>query len=254
MDETPLFENLADQSTPERPRGQPRFQVPQRDAIERRVVDLDGLVAADDPVRVNYRTPSDFRVDNEDLLNRRPSRSVAVLVKEGLVHLDRLSLDGLRVRAWACSPRACPVAAGAASFRRGESLQKCLEQSLPRRRPGPAPAKAGGEPGRPGDLQDSTCKIGSMHQRRSVPAPAASARCARRGQGEPSFCGMRRPTTSGAPGPCAVPPQRRPRREKPPVRRPQAAPERRASRPRLAAWRSLKHPSTAATLAKRPNR
>ncbi len=51
MDERPLFENLADQSTPERPRGQPRLQVPQRDAIERRVVDLDGLVAGDDPVR-----------------------------------------------------------------------------------------------------------------------------------------------------------------------------------------------------------
>jgi transposase len=205
MDQTPLFENLADQSVPERRRGQPRFQVPQRNLIELRVVDLDGLVAADDPVRdvwayvetldlkelcerieareslprakaggepgrppiepkllmalwlyatlrgvgaareverlcareigfqwlcggvsVNYHTLSDFRVDNGDLLNRLLSWSVAVLVKEGLVNLDRLSLDGLRVRA----------AAGAASFRRGESLKKCLEQSLPRRRPG----------------------------------------------------------------------------------------------------------------------
>lgn len=75
---------------------------------------------------MNHHTLSDFRVDNGDLLNRLLSESVAVLVKEGLVSLDRLSLDGLRVRA----------AAGAASFRRGESLKKCLEQSLPRRRPG----------------------------------------------------------------------------------------------------------------------
>lgn len=190
MDETPLFEDLADQSAPERPRGLPRLQVPQRNVIELRVVDLDGLVAADDPVRdvwayvetldlkelyeriearegepgrppiepkllmalwlyatlrgvgaarvverlctseigfqwlcggvgVNYHTLSDFRVDNGDLLNRLLSESVAVLIKEGLVSLDRLSLDGLRVRA----------AAGAASFRRGESLKKCLDKA-----------------------------------------------------------------------------------------------------------------------------
>jgi transposase len=70
-------------------------------------------------VGVNYHTLSDFRVGNGALLSRLLSWSVAVLVKEGLVSLDRLSLDGLRVRA----------AAGAASFRRGESLKKCLDKA-----------------------------------------------------------------------------------------------------------------------------
>jgi transposase len=185
-----LFERLAEQAVPERARGKPRVQEPRRDTIELRVVDLDSLVAADDPVRdvwayvatldvtrleaaiearegepgrpaippklllalwlhatlrgvgsarelerlcerevsfqwlcggvgVNYHTLSDFRVANDALLDRLLSESVAVLIKEGLVTLDRLSLDGLRVRA----------AAGAASFRRGESLKKCLTKA-----------------------------------------------------------------------------------------------------------------------------
>ena len=76
-------------------------------------------------VGVNYHTLCDFRVDNGDLLNRLLSELVAVLVKEGLVSLDRLSLDGLRVRA----------AAGAASFRRGESLKKHLDKATAWSRP-----------------------------------------------------------------------------------------------------------------------
>jgi transposase len=190
MDETSLFANLPDQAGPERLRGKPRLQEPRRDVIALRVVDLEALVATDDPVRdvwayverldltglydriearegepgrapitpklllalwlqatlrgvgsarevarlceseisfqwlcggvgVNPHTLSDFRVDNEALLNRLLSESVAVLVKEGLVSFDRLSLDGLRVRA----------GAGAASFRRGESLRKCLDKA-----------------------------------------------------------------------------------------------------------------------------
>jgi len=190
MGEESLFETLPEQAGPERARGQPRVLEPQRDAIELRIVELDGLIAADDPVRnvwafvetldlselydriearegepgrpaitpklllalwlhatlhgvgsareldrlcsreisfqwlcggvgVNQHTLGDFRVENGALLNRLLSESVAVLVKEGLVKLDRLSLDGVRVRA----------AAGAASFRRGESLQKCLERA-----------------------------------------------------------------------------------------------------------------------------
>jgi transposase len=190
MGEKSLFENLPDQAGPEQPRGKPRVVEPQRDTIELRVVELDKLVASDDPVRaawayvetldlsdlyariearegtpghpaitpklllalwlhatlrgvgsarevarlcereisfqwlcggvgVNPHTLSDFRVNNGALLNRLLSESVAVLVKEGLVNLDRLSLDGLRVRA----------AAGAASFRRGESLKKCLNKA-----------------------------------------------------------------------------------------------------------------------------
>src|SRR5207245_2901694 len=51
MAEESLFENLADQAAPERPRGKPRLQEPRRDAVALRVVDLEELVAADDPVR-----------------------------------------------------------------------------------------------------------------------------------------------------------------------------------------------------------
>jgi transposase len=188
--EKPLFENLPEQAAPQRARGKPRVQEPERDAIELRIVDLNSLVASDDPVRdvwayvetldltglyagiearegepgrppippkllmalwlyatlcgvgsarelerlcereigfqwlcggvgVNYHTLSDFRVENSALLDRLLSESVAVLIKEGLVNPDRLSLDGLRLRA----------SAGASSFRRGESLEKCLKKA-----------------------------------------------------------------------------------------------------------------------------
>jgi transposase len=66
-------------------------------------------------VHVNYHTLSDFRVAHGALLDRLLTQSVAVLIAEGLVDLDRLALDGLRVRA----------SAGAASFRRRRSLNEC---------------------------------------------------------------------------------------------------------------------------------
>lgn len=190
MGEKSLFEGLPEQRGPDRPRGKPRLQEPQRDTIELRAVDLDSLIASDDPVRdvwayvgtleltslysriearegepgrppitpkllmalwlyatlrgvgsarelerlcereigfqwlcggvgVNRHTLADFRVDNGALLDRLLSESVAVLIKEGVVRLDRLSLDGLRVRA----------AAGATSFHRGDSLKQCLKKA-----------------------------------------------------------------------------------------------------------------------------
>lgn len=45
-------------------------------------------------VGVNYHTLSDFRVAHGDLLDRPLSESVAALCAEGLVSLERLSLDG----------------------------------------------------------------------------------------------------------------------------------------------------------------
>jgi len=190
MGEKPLFEALPEQKGPERPRGKPRLQEPERTSIELRAVDLDSLVASDDPVRdvwayvetldltslysriearegepgrapitpkllmalwlyatlrgvgsarelerlcerevgfqwlcggvgVNRHTLAVFRVDNGELIDRLLSESVAVLIKEGLVRLDRLSLDGLRVRA----------SAGAKSFHRGDSLKKTLKKA-----------------------------------------------------------------------------------------------------------------------------
>lgn len=63
-------------------------------------------------VSMNYHTLSDFRVAHGALLDRLLVRGVAALVEEGLVALDVLGQDGVRVRA----------AAGAGSFRRGRRL------------------------------------------------------------------------------------------------------------------------------------
>ena len=65
-------------------------------------------------VSMNYHTLSDFRVAHAAVLDRLLAGGVAALVEEGLVALDVLAQDGLRVRA----------AAGAGSFRRRERLDK----------------------------------------------------------------------------------------------------------------------------------
>jgi transposase len=190
MADEELFAELPEQQGPAARRGAPRLLTAERRQIALRAVDLDGLVAADDPVRdvwrfvegldlgalyaaiaaregepgrpaidpkilmalwlyatirgvgsaralerlcateigfqwlcggvgVNYHTLSDFRVAHGDLLDRLLSESVAVLCAEGLVRLDRLSLDGVRVRA----------GAGAGSFRRRPSLEACRREA-----------------------------------------------------------------------------------------------------------------------------
>lgn len=65
-------------------------------------------------VSMNYHTLADFRTDHCDLLERLLADGVAALVAEGLVALEVLAQDGLRVRA----------GAGAGSFRRRPSLEK----------------------------------------------------------------------------------------------------------------------------------
>jgi len=67
-------------------------------------------------VPVNYHTLSDFRVGNADLLDRLLAEHLAALAKVGLVNLDTLAQDGVRVRA----------SAGAASFRREATLDQHL--------------------------------------------------------------------------------------------------------------------------------
>src|SRR5262249_37152357 len=56
---------------------------------------------------VNAHTLSDFRVQDGDFLEQMLTHSVSVLRRQGLVDLDRIAQDGVRVRA----------SAGAASFR-----------------------------------------------------------------------------------------------------------------------------------------
>ena len=63
---------------------------------------------------MNHRTLGEFRVDHGELLNRLLAESVTALAAEGLIDLDMLSQDGVRVRA----------SAGASSFRRRGRLEE----------------------------------------------------------------------------------------------------------------------------------
>ena len=70
-------------------------------------------------VAVNYHTLADFRSAQGEAFDGLLTDSVAVLLAEGVVSLKRVAQDGVRVRA----------SAGAASFRRGATLEECLEQA-----------------------------------------------------------------------------------------------------------------------------
>ena len=65
-------------------------------------------------VSMNYHGLSDFRVAHVEVLDRLLARGVAALVAEGLVRLDVLAQDGIKVRA----------SAGAGSFRRRRRLEQ----------------------------------------------------------------------------------------------------------------------------------
>jgi transposase len=65
-------------------------------------------------VPVNYHDLSDFRVEAGAFLDDLLSKSIAVLVQEGMVSLDCLAVDSVRVRA----------NAGASSFRREATLEE----------------------------------------------------------------------------------------------------------------------------------
>jgi transposase len=70
-------------------------------------------------VSVNYHTLSDFRVANGELLDRLLIENVATLEACGVIDLDKLAQDGVRVRA----------SAGAASFRRRGRLEEHLARA-----------------------------------------------------------------------------------------------------------------------------
>ena len=67
-------------------------------------------------VPMNYHTLADFRTAHPAFLDTLLTRSVATLLAQGLVTLERVAQDGVRVRA----------SAGAASFRRRPTLEQCL--------------------------------------------------------------------------------------------------------------------------------
>ena len=70
-------------------------------------------------VSVNYHTLSDFRVKHVEFLDCLLTQSVSTLLHQGLIELNRVAQDGMRVRA----------SAGSGSFRRRPTLEECLKDA-----------------------------------------------------------------------------------------------------------------------------
>jgi transposase len=70
-------------------------------------------------VSVNYHGLADFRTADPDLLDRLLTENVATLSTAGVINLDEVVQDGVRVRA----------SAGPASFRRSKTLHKELKKA-----------------------------------------------------------------------------------------------------------------------------
>jgi transposase len=70
-------------------------------------------------VTLNYHTLADFRVEHADVLDDVLTNSVATLLEQNLVSLERVAQDGMKVRA----------SAGAASFRRQSRLEECRDDA-----------------------------------------------------------------------------------------------------------------------------
>jgi hypothetical protein len=69
---------------------------------------------------VNHHTLGDFRVSCANLLDRLLSEHLAALADAGVVKLDTLAQDGVRIRA----------NAGASSFRRQETLDRHFDPQV----------------------------------------------------------------------------------------------------------------------------
>jgi transposase len=87
--------------------------------IEKLCRDHDAFKWLVGDVSVNYHTLADFRTDHVELLDDFLTQGVAALMTEGLVDLNQVAQDGMRVRA----------SAGAASFRRRPTLEEALAQA-----------------------------------------------------------------------------------------------------------------------------
>jgi transposase/IS5 family transposase len=70
-------------------------------------------------VSVNYHTLADFRTGHVDFLDSLLTNGIAGLLEQGLVDMERVAQDGIKVRA----------SAGASSFRRRQTLAECLLQA-----------------------------------------------------------------------------------------------------------------------------
>ena len=88
--------------------------------------ELDRLCESSDAYRwlcggvgVNHHTLGDFRVEHTQWLDEQLTRNVAALLSQGLVSMNRVAHDGMRVRAHA----------GAASFRRRQTLEQLMQDA-----------------------------------------------------------------------------------------------------------------------------
>lgn len=90
--------------------------------LSRLVLEHDAYRWISGGVQVNHHSLSDFRVAHGWALDELLSTSLAALMAAGAVKLQRVAQDGMRVRA----------SAGAASFRRKDSLKDNLEQARER--------------------------------------------------------------------------------------------------------------------------
>ncbi len=70
-------------------------------------------------ITVNHHTLSDFRTEHGDFLEKVLTDTVASLIHQGLVPLETIAQDGMRVRA----------SAGSGSFRRKPTLEKLQEEA-----------------------------------------------------------------------------------------------------------------------------
>lgn len=70
-------------------------------------------------VEVGYHTLSDFKTAHLEALNHLMTQSIAAMLHENLIDLNRVAQDGMRVRA----------AAGASSFRRSATIEECLKEA-----------------------------------------------------------------------------------------------------------------------------
>jgi len=109
-------------------------------------------------VSMNYHSLSDFRVAHGALLERLLADGVAALVASGLVKLDLLAQDGIKVRA----------AAGASSFRRHgrlELLAEAAQERVKRLR-----AEVDAEPGASDERKRAARERGAREQAERVEA------------------------------------------------------------------------------------
>jgi transposase len=70
-------------------------------------------------VTLNYHTLADFRVEHVEVLDKLLTNSAAVLLEQGLVSMERVAQDGMKVRA----------SAGASSFRRRARLEQFRDEA-----------------------------------------------------------------------------------------------------------------------------